>query len=191
MCGKCEVVCGEAIEGSRDAWFLGGRHRWFFTEAYCGQTRSFDDPPHHAWARGSSKGKVQPPPPHHHTSMDTPLSLSQGQGKGGKGKKAAPARERLSEGEGGVASVPPLRSLDVFAGCGGLTEGLHQSGAAIAEWAVEKEESAAQAFRLNYPQATVFTDDCNALLKLAMEVREKGSSGYLPSQPCQPCRART
>lgn len=37
-------------------------------------------------------------------------------------------------------------------------------------WAVEKEEPAAQAFRLNNPKATVFTDDCNVLLKLVMEV---------------------
>ena len=87
----------------------------------------------------------------------------------------------VSKGEGGVASVQPLRSLDVFAGCGGLTEGLHQSGAAIAEWAVEKEESAAQAFRLNYPKATVFTDDCNALLKMAMEVRREGGGAWLPA----------
>ena len=72
--------------------------------------------------------------------------------------------------EPGRPAAAALRSLDVFAGCGGLTEGLHQSGAAAAEWAVEKEESAAQAFRLNYPQATVFTDDCNMLLRLAMEV---------------------
>ena len=37
-------------------------------------------------------------------------------------------------------------------------------------WAVEKEEPAAQAFRLNNPKATVFTDDCNTLLKMVMEV---------------------
>lgn len=54
----------------------------------------------------------------------------------------------------------------------GLSEGFHQSGVAESCWAVEKEEPAAQAFRLNNPKATVFTDDCNVLLKLAMEVRE-------------------
>ena len=42
---------------------------------------------------------------------------------------------------------------------------------AESRWAVEKEEPAAQAFRLNNPGATVFTDDCNILLKLVMEVR--------------------
>ena len=53
----------------------------------------------------------------------------------------------------------------------GLSEGFHQSGVAESCWAVEKEEPAAQAFRLNNPKATVFTDDCNTLLKIVMEVR--------------------
>jgi len=52
----------------------------------------------------------------------------------------------------------------------GLSEGFHQSGVAESVWAVEKEEPAAQAFRLNNSKATVFTDDCNVLLKLVMEV---------------------
>lgn len=30
----------------------------------------------------------------------------------------------------------PLKCMDVFAGCGGLSEGLHQSGIAEAKWAV-------------------------------------------------------
>lgn len=30
----------------------------------------------------------------------------------------------------------PLRSMDIFAGCGGLSEGLHQSGAIDTKWAV-------------------------------------------------------
>jgi DNA (cytosine-5)-methyltransferase 1 len=52
----------------------------------------------------------------------------------------------------------------------GLSEGLHQSGVAETCWAVEKEEAAAHAFRLNNPECTVFTEDCNHLLKLAMNV---------------------
>ena len=62
----------------------------------------------------------------------------------------------------------------------GLTEGFHQSGVAEACWAIEKEEPAAQAFRLNNPNSTVFTDDCNALLKLVMDV-STSSCSVLPS----------
>lgn len=59
-----------------------------------------------------------------------------------------------------------LKCMDVFAGCGGLSEGLHQSGVAETLWAIEKEPEAAQAFRNNFPNCKVFTDDCNHLLKL-------------------------
>jgi DNA (cytosine-5)-methyltransferase 1 len=52
----------------------------------------------------------------------------------------------------------------------GLSEGFHQSGVAESQWAVEKDEPAAQAFRLNNPGCTVFTDDCNELLRLAISV---------------------
>ena len=52
----------------------------------------------------------------------------------------------------------------------GLSEGLHQSGISESCWAIEKDEAAAHAFRLNNPDCTVFTDDCNQLLKLAMNV---------------------
>lgn len=51
----------------------------------------------------------------------------------------------------------------------GLSEGFHQAGIAESCWAIEKEEPAAQSFRLNNPGATVFTDDCNLLLKAVME----------------------
>lgn len=60
--------------------------------------------------------------------------------------------------------------IHVFNHITGLSEGFHQAGIADSKWAIEKEEPAAQAFRLNNPGCTVFTDDCNELLKLVMEV---------------------
>ena len=54
----------------------------------------------------------------------------------------------------------------------GLSEGFHQAGIAESRWAIEKEEPAAQAFRLNNPGSTVFSEDCNLLLKLVMDVSQ-------------------
>ncbi|KAG2426381.1 hypothetical protein HYH02_014809 [Chlamydomonas schloesseri] len=64
--------------------------------------------------------------------------------------------------------VRPLATLDIFAGCGGLSEGLHQSGVSSTLWAVEYEENAAAAYQLNNPQTAVLAGDCNALLQAAM-----------------------
>ena len=78
-----------------------------------------------------------------------------------------------------LAVTEPLKALDIFAGCGGLSEGLHQSGVAKTCWAIEFEPTAAQAFRLNNPEAVVFADDCNAILKSAIDgkvTKYKGQS---------------
>ena len=47
------------------------------------------------------------------------------------------------------AMTRPLKSLDLFAGAGGLTCGLEQSGVAKCHWAVESNSEAAQAFKIN------------------------------------------
>lgn len=44
-------------------------------------------------------------------------------------------------------------------------------------WAIEMWDPAAQAFRLNNPGATVFTEDCNVLLKLVMAGEKTNSLG--------------
>ncbi|KFP68688.1 DNA (cytosine-5)-methyltransferase 1, partial [Cariama cristata] len=44
--------------------------------------------------------------------------------------------------------VPKLRTLDVFSGCGGLSEGFHQAGVSETLWAIEMWEPADQALRL-------------------------------------------
>ncbi|XP_049946274.1 DNA (cytosine-5)-methyltransferase 1-like [Schistocerca serialis cubense] len=61
-----------------------------------------------------------------------------------------------------------LRTLDIFAGCGGLSYGLQQSGVAEICWAIEKDMAAAEAFSRNHPHCTVLMDDCNLLLQLVM-----------------------
>lgn len=55
--------------------------------------------------------------------------------------------------------VHRLISLDLFSGCGGLSQGLHASGLTESRWAVECDPKAAEAFRLNFPKATVYEED--------------------------------
>ncbi|WJX71695.1 DNA (cytosine-5)-methyltransferase 1 [Trifolium repens] len=62
-----------------------------------------------------------------------------------------------------------LATLDIFAGCGGLSEGLHQSGVSSTKWAIEYEEPAGNAFKANHPEALVFIDNCNVILRAIME----------------------
>ncbi|KAL1190939.1 DNA (cytosine-5)-methyltransferase 1 [Cardamine amara subsp. amara] len=62
-----------------------------------------------------------------------------------------------------------LATLDVFAGCGGLSQGLKMAGVSDTKWAIEYEEPAGQAFRQNHPESTVFVDNCNVILRAIME----------------------
>ena len=79
--------------------------------------------------------------------------------------------------------VRPLRTLDVFAGCGGLSEGLHQAGAAECRWAVEHVEAAAHAYALNNRACAVFRDDCNELLRHALAGASHSPAGLrLPAR---------
>lgn len=154
--GKCTVVYQDNLNQTVDSYFLSGSDHFYFSEAYSANTREFEDPPSSARLMGG-KGK------------------SKGKGKG-KGKSSAKESTNIYPLEEKV-EVHRLRTLDVFAGCGGLSEGFHQAGMAESRWAIEKEEPAAQAFRLNNPGCTVFTDDCNLLLQRVMEGEETNALG--------------
>eukprot|EP01025_Chloroclados_australasicus_P039563 TRINITY_DN4101_c0_g1_i3.p1 TRINITY_DN4101_c0_g1~~TRINITY_DN4101_c0_g1_i3.p1 ORF type:complete len:1149 (-),score=154.77 TRINITY_DN4101_c0_g1_i3:63-3509(-) len=52
---------------------------------------------------------------------------------------------------GSVNDGIALATMDIFAGCGGLTEGMHQARAVNTKWAIEFEQAAAQAYRKNHP----------------------------------------
>nr|AFV53350.1 DNA (cytosine-5-)-methyltransferase 1 [Pleurobrachia bachei] len=84
-----------------------------------------------------------------------------------------PAKQKV------VPEIKPrkLRTLDVFAGCGGLSCGFHQAGVAESKWAIEFVSEAAAAYKLNNPKTTVFNEDCNKILKMAMEGREVDDLG--------------
>lgn len=98
----------------------------------------------------------------------------------GKGKEAAASAAAASASAAAAAAAvahadadgaaDPIRlaTMDIFAGCGGLSEGMRQAGAAHAKWAVEYEPDAAEAFRINHPEAHVFNANCNVILHRAM-----------------------
>ncbi|PIA45611.1 hypothetical protein AQUCO_01600078v1 [Aquilegia coerulea] len=80
----------------------------------------------------------------------------------------------VGENDGNVTdkkdvSLDRLATLDIFAGCGGLSEGLQKSGVTITKWAIEYEEPAGEAFNLNHPDALMFVDNCNVILRAIME----------------------
>lgn len=85
----------------------------------------------------------------------------------GKGKEVEndTRTEQLQE----TSQENRLATLDIFAGCGGLSEGLHQSGVSLTKWAIEYEEPAAEAFKLNHPEAQVFVHNCNVILRAIMK----------------------
>ncbi|XP_077224342.1 DNA (cytosine-5)-methyltransferase 1A-like [Tasmannia lanceolata] len=62
-----------------------------------------------------------------------------------------------------------LATLDIFAGCGGLSDGLQKSGASFTKWAIEYEQPAGDAFNLNHSEALLFVDNCNVILRAIME----------------------
>uniref|UniRef100_A0A8C6W4E4 DNA (cytosine-5)-methyltransferase n=1 Tax=Nannospalax galili TaxID=1026970 RepID=A0A8C6W4E4_NANGA len=154
--GRCTVEYGEDLAECLQDYSQGGPDRFYFLEAYNAKSKSFEDPPNHARSPGN-KGK--------------------GKGKG-KGKAKSQVSEPIETSEPEAAiKLSKLRTLDVFSGCGGLSEGFHQAGVSETLWAIEMWEPAAQAFRLNNPGSTVFTEDCNVLLKLVMAGEVTNSLG--------------
>ena len=82
-----------------------------------------------------------------------------------------------------------LRTMDIFAGCGGLSEGMHQAGAAVTKWAIEYEYPAAEAFRLNNPDAATFCNNCNVLLLAAMDKAGQRERCRASEEAAQECAA--
>lgn len=86
-----------------------------------------------------------------------------------------------------VVTSPPiradLRTLDVFAGCGGLSEGLRQSGYTREMWAIEMDKSASSSYQANFKNALVFNEDCNDLLMRAIRGDEFSGGGKRIPKP--------
>uniref|UniRef100_A0A1B6C2M8 DNA (cytosine-5)-methyltransferase n=1 Tax=Clastoptera arizonana TaxID=38151 RepID=A0A1B6C2M8_9HEMI len=157
VAARCFVVFSENLDIPVNEWTAGGPNRFYFNQAYDSKNKEFVEVPTEAALIGCP-----------------------GKGKG-KGKGKSTIKVEVKEEDTAIQSWPkitrPLRCLDVFAGCGGLSEGLHQSGVAKSMWAIEKEEPAANAFKLNNPECTVFTEDCNQLLKDVMDGKKTNCRG--------------
>ncbi|XP_074575215.1 DNA (cytosine-5)-methyltransferase 1B-like [Curcuma longa] len=85
--------------------------------------------------------------------------------KKGKEKCGDEFSDKLTD----VSRKNHLATLDIFAGCGGLSAGLQLSGVSYTKWAIEYEEPAGEAFRYNHPEALMFVDNCNVILRAIME----------------------
>ena len=66
-------------------------------------------------------------------------------------------------------SKQKLKTLELFAGCGGFSEGLVQSGVAELKWAVERDYTFASSYAKNNPCTRVFHRDCNEMLNEMIE----------------------
>ncbi|XP_047086199.1 DNA (cytosine-5)-methyltransferase 1A-like [Lolium rigidum] len=86
-----------------------------------------------------------------------------------KGKHIICDDDSLADKKDTVISANSLATLDIFAGCGGLSEGMKRAGASHTKWAIEYEEPAGQAFKENHPEAAVFVENCNVILKAIMD----------------------
>ncbi|CAE6198521.1 unnamed protein product [Arabidopsis arenosa] len=85
--------------------------------------------------------------------------------KKGKGVESGTDYAMIDE----VPKEMRLATLDIFAGCGGLSYGLEKAGVSDTKWAIEYEAPAGQAFKQNHPKTTVFVDNCNVILRAIME----------------------
>ena len=79
-----------------------------------------------------------------------------------------------------------LYSIDIFSGCGGLTEGMHQADFKT-KVAFEIDEIASKAYRLNHPDTTVITKDIRKVSIAEIKRKLKGKAIHLLAG-CPPCQ---
>ncbi|KAL7593148.1 hypothetical protein Lser_V15G34056 [Lactuca serriola] len=149
--GKCEVRRKKDLS-SQDTTYIFD-HVFFCERLY--------DP-----KKGSLKQlpvNIKLSPPKETTANEAAIRKRKGKSKEGENDDV-----EMSETKEGFASKNILATLDIFAGCGGLSEGLTKAGASVTKWAIEYEEPAGDAFRLNHPEALAFVNNCNVILKAIM-----------------------
>lgn len=79
-----------------------------------------------------------------------------------------------------------LFSVDIFSGCGGLTEGMRQANFKT-EMALEIDETASKVYHLNHPQTTVITNDIRLVSIAEIKRKLNGKPIHLLAG-CPPCQ---
>lgn len=69
-------------------------------------------------------------------------------------------------------SMGKLRALDIFAGCGGFTVGMDDTGVVETTHSIEFNPDAAKTFQHNFPTSTVHNQCANVLLTRAIKVHQ-------------------
>ncbi|KFX99338.1 hypothetical protein O988_03927 [Pseudogymnoascus sp. VKM F-3808] len=88
-----------------------------------------------------------------------------------------------------------LRAMDVFAGCGGLTSGLHEGGAVETLYGIEWDIDASRTLKRNFPHMTVYNENANTLLQRAIQEERGTATGVMkdlqgrPMPPMPKCGA--
>lgn len=97
--GKCYLAYSENLSEPVEEWSVAGPNRFYFTEAYNAKEKTFDEPPYSIInigkpGKGKGKGKL-------------------------KTKKAEKAKSIIDKPVDYSTLTKKLRTLDLFAGCGG------------------------------------------------------------------------
>ncbi|MFZ3377942.1 MAG: DNA cytosine methyltransferase, partial [Chthoniobacterales bacterium] len=91
-------------------------------------------------------------------------------------------------GENGMRPDKKLTAIDLFAGCGGLSEGLRKAGFKILG-AVEVDEKAAANYSLNHPNTKVWLNDIRSVNTRSVSRKLKLRKGDLDLLAgCPPCQ---
>ncbi|XP_054785448.1 DNA (cytosine-5)-methyltransferase 1-like [Prosopis cineraria] len=147
--GKCQVRKKNDIPACRSPGIF--QHMFFCENLYDPATGSLKKLPAHIKVRYSSGDTGED------AARKKKGKYKEGEGISGRDEE----KKTLSENR--------LPTLDIFSGCGGLSEGLQQSGVSSTKWAIEYEEPAGDAFKLNHPESLVFINNCNVILRAVME----------------------
>lgn len=79
-----------------------------------------------------------------------------------------------------------LLSIDIFSGCGGLTEGMHQANFKT-KLAFEIDDISSKTYRLNHPRTCVITKDIRKVSITEIKRKLKGKAIHLLAG-CPPCQ---